>query len=353
MRINPAEFRNLVSGRKRGIAASLKRAALRCAEVPYTLGVAYRNRQFDQGRRPSTTVSVPVISIGNLTVGGTGKTPMVEWVARFFRQHDVRVAIISRGYGAEDGAVNDEALELEQKLPDVPHLQNPNRVEAAQIAIDELETQLIVLDDAFQHRQIVRDLDIVLLDALEPFGYEHLLPRGTLREPISGLRRADVVVLTRAEMLSADERQKIRQRVMAYRQDVVWAEASHAPQALLSSSGETSPIASLAGQRVAAFCGIGNPAGFRHTIAACGYELVDLREFPDHHLYTAEDVNSLTEWAARLDVVAVLCTCKDLVKLSLPRLSRHPLHALSIGIDFLSGEDALSKRLAALHTTVG
>ena len=117
---------------------------------------------------------------------------MVEWIARWFRRHNVRVSIVSRGYRAEEGGRNDEARELEQKLPDVPHVQNPDRVAAAQIAVEELETQLIVLDDGFQHRRLARDVDIVLLDALEPFGFEHVFPRGTLREPLAGLRRADV-----------------------------------------------------------------------------------------------------------------------------------------------------------------
>jgi tetraacyldisaccharide 4'-kinase len=352
MRINPAEFRDLVSGRKRGLLPALKRLALRIAEVPYTLGVAMRNRQFNTGYRKKTMVGVPVISVGNLTVGGTGKTPMVEWLAKYFRSRKLRVAIISRGYGAEEGAVNDEALELEQKLPDVPHLQNPNRVEAAQIAIEELETEFIILDDGFQHRQIYRDVDIVLLDALEPFGYEHLLPRGTLREPISGLQRADVVVLTRAEMLSPDERAKIRERVERFRPDVVWVEASHAPQSLLNSAGEQVSLESLRGQRIAAFCGIGNPAGFRHTLTASGFELVELREFPDHHLFSRDDVSSLSTWADQLDISAVLCTCKDLVKLRVPRIGKRPLWAVSVEMEILNGKEAMESRLEVLAKQV-
>lgn len=323
----------------------LQRGGLRIAEFPYTLGVAFRNWQFNSGRRKIERVSIPVISVGNLTVGGTGKTPMVEWLAKYFRLHEVRVALISRGYGAEAGAVNDEALELEQRLPDVPHLQNPNRVEAAQIAIEELETQLIILDDAFQHRRIARDLDVVLVDAIEPFGFEHLLPRGTLREPLAGFKRADVVVLTRADLLDAEGRLAIRQRIERYRPDVLWVEAAHAPQHLLASTGAQATITSLAGKRVAAFCGIGNPAGFRHTITTCGYELAELREFPDHHLYSSDDVAALVSWAEQLDVAAVLCTCKDLVKLAVPRLGKKPLWAISIGMELLAGEAALVNRL--------
>ncbi len=160
-------FRAVVSGRQRGVRAAMLRAGLSVAEPFYRLGVRWRNRQFDTGSREIHRVNVPVISVGNLTVGGTGKTPMVEWLARWFRERGVRVALVSRGYGAEAGARNDEAIELEEKLPDVPHLQNPNRVEAAQTAIEELETQLIVLDDAFQHRRIHRDLSRLSGSAIE------------------------------------------------------------------------------------------------------------------------------------------------------------------------------------------
>jgi tetraacyldisaccharide 4'-kinase len=348
MHINPAEFRDLVSGRTRGVAATGKRVLLQLAEWPYALGVALRNWQFDSGRRQVERVAVPVISVGNLTVGGTGKTPLVEWLARWFRARAVRVSIVSRGYGAEQGGANDEALELEQKLPDVPHVQNPDRVAAARIAIEELETQLILLDDAFQHRRIARDLDIVLVDALEPFGFEHLLPRGTLREPLAGFRRADVIVLTRADCLEAKQRGAIRERIETIQPGAVWVEAAHAPQSYLASTGTLAPLDTFANQRVAAFCGIGNPAGFRQTLARCGCEVVALREFPDHHAYTEADVASLSQWARELDVSAVLCTCKDLVKLAAPKLGTRALWAVSIGLEILSGETLLEERLRPL-----
>ena len=174
---------------------------LRAAEVPYTFEVKRRNRAFDSGRKASERVSVPVISVGNLTLGGTGKTPLVEWVAlaaaaRYPRDH--RQPRLRRRSGRQ----NDEALELELRLPDVPHLQNPDRVAAAQTAIEEFECQAIVLDDGFQHRRLVRDLDIVLIDALEPFGFGHVFPRGTLREPLEGLKRAHAVALSRRIILS-------------------------------------------------------------------------------------------------------------------------------------------------------
>ena len=348
MFLGPSEFRALVSGQQRGLTASLARGLLRTVEVPYSLAMRVRNHRYSTGRSQVHRVSVPVISVGNLTLGGTGKTPMVEWLARWFRQRGARVAIISRGYGAEAGGRNDEALELEQKLPDVPHLQNPNRVEAAAVAVEEFETQLIILDDAFQHRRIHRDLNVVLLDALEPFGFGHVFPRGTLREPLAGLARADCVVLSRADMASDEERRTIRHRVAKIAPESCWMEATHAPQRLIRWSGMEAELQSLAGKRVAAFCGLGNPAGFRHTLLSCGYEVVDLREFPDHHNYTRDDVQSLNHWAENLGAGALVCTHKDLVKLSVDNLSQRPLWALAIGLNILAGRTELEAKLQQL-----
>ena len=317
-------------------------------ETPYTMAVSRRNRRFDRGITPIHRVNVPVVSVGNLTLGGTGKTPLVEWIARWYRTRNVRVSIVSRGYGAEAGSRNDEARELEQKLPDVPHVQNADRVAAAAIAIEELETQLIVLDDGFQHRRLGRDLDIVLLDALEPFGFEHVFPRGTLREPLRGLRRADAVILSRADMLEPAERGKIRGRVERLAPKAAWAEIRHVPVELLSSGGQTKSIEELKNAKIAAFCGVGNPAGFRHTLESCGYDIIGFRDFPDHHRYLRDDIESLSAWVQTLDVEAAVCTHKDLVKIGLEALGGRPVWALRVGIEFLAGGDALEDLLQPL-----
>src|SRR5207248_2374875 len=133
-------------------------------------------------------------------------------VARFFRGLGVRVAVLSRGYGAEHGP-NDEALVLEENLPDVPHLQGADRVALARAAVEELDSEVLVLDDGFQHRRLARSLDLVLIDATAPWGHGHLFPRGLLREPASGLRRAGVVLLTRCDQAAAKELARLRQRI--------------------------------------------------------------------------------------------------------------------------------------------
>ena len=346
--LSPSRFRDLVSGRRRGVTAAVLRLVLRLAEAPYTWAVRWRNWRYDSGAAAVHRVDVPVVSVGNLTLGGTGKTPMVEWLARWFRQREVRVTVISRGYGARSGTQNDEALELQQKLPDVPHLQNPDRVAAAKAAVGRFDSQVIVLDDAFQHRRIARRLDIVMLDASEPFGFGHVFPRGTLREPVAGLHRADVVALSRADMLDESSRAEIRRRVGRHAPDAEWLEVVHAARTLISAGGVAEPLERLAGKPVAAFCGLGNPAGFRHTLASCGYRVADFREFPDHYRYGRRDVESLSAWADKLDVAAVLCTHKDLVKLAVDRLGRRPLRAVGVGLEITTGRESLEARLRAL-----
>ena len=157
-RMLASDFHDLASGKRRGWRAAILRAGLSAAAAPYGLAVWWRNRRFDAGRNIES-VPVPVISVGNLTAGGTGKTPMVEWIARWFRQHGVRVTIVSRGYGAEAGELNDEGRELEARLNDVPHLQNPQRVQAARLAIEDVSYQLVLLDDCVQHLQLSLGLD--------------------------------------------------------------------------------------------------------------------------------------------------------------------------------------------------
>lgn len=341
------KFIEIVSGKRTGLAAGLTRCLLRMAEVPYALGSTYKNWRYDCSQKLVQKASVPVISVGNLTTGGTGKTPMVAWVCRWLRQQGVRVCIISRGYGAEKGDVNDEAIELEQRLPDVPHLQNPDRVAAAQVATEELDCQVIVLDDAFQHRRIYRDLDIVLIDAANPFGYGHQLPRGLLRESLRGLKRADAVVLTRSDMIDCSQIEAIKKKVARYHSPAIWVESIHQPKELVQADGSAREIASLRGKRVAAFCGIGNPAGLQHTLESCGYELAGLHTFPDHHHYSRSSIQLLADWCRELtNVEALVCTHKDLVKIGTNKIGTVPMFALTIGMKMLVGEELLEQLLA-------
>lgn len=343
--LSPTRFRELVSGRQQGWGAQVTRGLLRVAEAPYTLAVAWRNRRYDRGISEIQRVNVPVISIGNLTLGGTGKTPLVKWLAQRLQRVGMRVAIVSRGYGATNGQRNDEALELADALPDVPHIQNRDRVAAAKTAIQDFHPRLLLLDDGFQHRRLARDLDIVLLDALEPFGFEHVFPRGTLREPLTGLRRAHVVCLSRADAIPGPQREALQIRVADLAPQAAWCELAHTASKLDNSRGESQPLETLANRRVAAFCGIGNPGGFRHTLMATGCELVAWREFPDHYAFTPGDQMALNQMALESKSDVIVCTQKDLVKLRTHQLGSVPLWAVSIEIQFLRGQAALERQI--------
>jgi tetraacyldisaccharide 4'-kinase len=341
-------FKRLVDGTARGPAASLARASLSAVAAPYALAVAARNAAYHAGWLAVESASVPVVSVGNLTLGGTGKTPLVAWVARHLAAAGVPPAIVSRGYGAKPGETSDEAAELAILLPDVPHVANRLRAAGARTAAS-LGARAIVLDDGFQHRRLARDLDIVAIDATDPFGCGHLFPRGLLREPLAGLARAHVAVLTRADSISAPRRREIRDsfaRACGGRLPVAWVEASHRPLRLRSATGMTEPLDSLRGARVVAFAGIGNPAAFRGALESLGATLVGFRAFPDHHAYSAADRESLGEWARDLAADRIVTTLKDLVKVRAETLGGIPLAAVEIAIEILSGNAELEAAVA-------
>lgn len=337
-------YHALIGGQRKGIAAELQRSGLRCLSWGYRFGVGLRNWAYDRGWKQVHRVAVPVVSIGNLTTGGTGKTPCVEYIARFYRNLDLQVALLSRGYGSEVGR-NDEAMVLEENLPDVPHLQDPDRVQIAQTAVDELESEVLVLDDGFQHRRLHRDLDVVLIDATNPWGHGYLLPRGLLREPIGGLKRADAVILTRCDLVAPETLRGIHETVVRIKPLPI-AEATHRPAGWRSTAGIDLPIDALAGRSIAAFCGLGNPEAFRQTLVKLGMNVIAWRVFPDHHPYSRDDIEDLRNWARQLPTDAVVVTTqKDLVKIRLDRLGERDLWALRIAMNLTSGQEALEELL--------
>lgn len=347
---DPETFRRLADGSLRGLGPSLLRSSLACLSLPYAAATTIRNQLYDHGMLPQWSAPLPVICIGNLTLGGTGKTPLVAWVARQFQARDLRPAVVSRGYAARPSRTSDEAAELAIVLPGVPHVANRDRVAAA-VQAAALGADLVVLDDGFQHRRLRRDLDIVAIDATDPFGCDRLFPRGLLRESVAGLGRADAVVLTRADRIVASRRDEIRRLVSKARRGrppAVWLDTRHAPVAVRTGDGSVAPLASLAGRRVAAFCGIGNPAAFRHTLGELGVELVSFRSFADHHHYTPADIESLAAWADASGADQTITTLKDLVRLGTARLDGLPLTALEIAVEPLVDPAAFCDLLATI-----
>jgi tetraacyldisaccharide 4'-kinase len=341
-------FHALVRGEHKGPWALLQRAGLRVLSVPYGLGIRSRNWLFDRGWKKSFRAEVPVISVGNLTVGGTGKTPCVEYVARHYRDCGRRVAILSRGYGSAGGP-NDEALVLEENLPDVPHLQGADRSELARVALEELESDVLVLDDGFQHRRLARNVDVVLIDATLPWGHGYLLPRGLLREPRSSLRRADAVILTRSDLVTPEALAALRREVQRWAPAVVVAQAEHRPQSWRNSASVEMPLDALRGRPVAAFCGLGNPEAFRQSLRGLGLDVVAWRTFPDHHAYERATIEDLRLWARTLPTEAALVTTqKDLVKVRVERLGERALWALRIQLHITAGRAELDQKLTAV-----
>jgi tetraacyldisaccharide 4'-kinase len=191
-------------------------------------------------------------------------------------------------------------------------------------------------------------LDIVLVDALEPFGFEHVFPRGTLREPLEGLARAQAVCLSRADLVDETTRGEIHRRVESYAPQARWVEVRHAARALVAADGREQPLSSLAGAGVAAFCGIGNPLGFRRLLEQCGARVTAWRELPDHFAYPEHAVASLAEWTAGADAAMLVTTHKDLVKLRHTELGGKQLWALAIGLEVLAGLESLEGLLVPL-----
>ena len=328
-------------------------------------GAIARARSFMYSRRvlASYAVEPAVLSVGNIVAGGTGKTPMIVWLARELESRGLKVGLVSRGYRAPSGDPdgedpegsgnrNDEARMLHDMLPGVPHVQDRNRVAAAQ-RLSDAGIDVILVDDGFQHRRLSRDVDVVLVDALRPFGLpappnggdpvEAFLPRGLLREPLSALKRANAIVLTRVDSVPADVLEKLEARLSAEAPGVPIAHSQHRPKGLRD-GGQSRPLADLRGMEVDLFSGIGNPGAFEQTVRDLGATVVSHRAFADHHNFEPADLGGLG--AAR----PALTTAKYAARLELqPEITRPAqLMILDVELDVVRGADALHRILDAL-----
>ncbi len=359
---------DVISGRRRGVLPTALRTVCHVASFGYGAAMTVRNAGYVHGWFKTHRVNVPVISIGNLTTGGTGKTPLVAWFAQRLQDAGYHPGMLSRGYRSLDGATNDEAMVLARLCPNVPQVAMRDRVAGAAIAINQRGCDALVLDDAFQHRRLARDLDVVLIDALQPWGYRHLLPRGLLREPLSALKRADVVIITRADQVDVATIADIRHTVARIRGVNEHIAVQFAPQRLINALGEIVPLRSPVAPRQEsrlienaecltaflsrsdratnsiAFCGIGNPDGFRRTLHDLGVN-GELRVFPDHHRYTTADLDDLARWQRESGAAALITTMKDLVKIPADHPLAPDIWAVEIAPEFLAGEDHLQRRL--------
>jgi len=262
-------------------------------------------------------VGARVISIGNITCGGTGKTPLVAKIARELAEGGRKVAVLTRGYG------EDEVQELKKKLPGVPVIVGRDRVRTAREAIDKFGAQLLILDDGFQHLRLRRDLDVVNINAAAPFGPGGLLPAGTLREPLGHLGRADVFVLTKSD-IGSKNLPWIREKLLKVKPDALIFEAVHKPMRFADPiKGRSVGLQDVRGRRVATISGIGDPFSFEKSVENLGCEIHLAARFDDHHRFTRRDLEDFTAQCRALGLRDVVTTEKDFFRLE-PFLKQLP-----------------------------
>jgi tetraacyldisaccharide 4'-kinase len=324
----------VLSGEDRSMRAALLRALLLPLAGLHAVGLEVYLLPFRLGLRRRTRLGVPVISIGNLTSGGTGKTPMTVRVAQLLRAQGVRVAVLSRGHGGrherEAGAqvvsdgtqilldvevAGDEPVLLAHLLPGVPVIVGRDRRVSGRLALARFAPEVLLLDDGLQFWQLERDLDIVLVDSRRPFDNGFLLPRGLLREPPWHLRRAGAVVVTRADRIDDAARDALCRRLTRLAPDARIFTAAHDPVGWVRPGSDTiEPLERLVGAETIAFSGIADGMAFAETLRACGLIVKSHVNFGDHHAYNKQDVISIRR---RLDAGALCVTTeKDLTKVA-------------------------------------
>jgi tetraacyldisaccharide 4'-kinase len=294
--------------------------------VVYRLGVALRHAAYHRGWLKTRRLTRPVVSVGNLSVGGTGKTPLVAFIARALLKRGWIPGILTRGYGRRRGAdllalapdahrapnaleVGDEPAWLARAVPEVPIVICADRYRAGQLAEERFHVGVHLLDDGFQHLALARDVDVVVLDVTQEFSERVLLPAGRLREPCAALERAHIIVISRVELGDPGPLEEAVRRINPR------GKVFHSTTMLCGATDvETSrvhPPEELRGKAVAAFCGIGNPQAFFADLGAWGFNVVSREAFPDHHVYTEEELSRVSKRARAAGAVALLSTEKD------------------------------------------
>lgn len=315
-------------------AALAFRAAVRCRESAYFRGWL----------KSRAVLGSSVISVGNLNVGGTGKTPAVIYLANRCRAEGHRVAVLSRGYGRRRrGAVRvsangtadevgDEPLLIAHRCPNVTVLVGGDRQQLAELASREYRSDLVILDDGMQYRRLRKDLEVAVVDELAGFGNGKLLPRGPLREPTDALARADLVWIRAGPTRSLPPLAQ------------PFVRASYAAEAILPPGGEPQPPSALRGKSVYAFAGVARPLRFLDTIRELSAVLAGSRFFGDHHFFTPAELNELIQQAKRANAEILLTTEKDLMRLP----AEFPAWGVRLEVRILEGAEMLSQRLALL-----
>jgi tetraacyldisaccharide 4'-kinase len=358
---------DVILERRAGKRAGILRGILLGISALYSLIVSFRIRFYSTHFFRSHQIGCPVISIGNLTVGGTGKTPVVEKLARDLSERGRKVAILSRGYksvrrkgsrgdGApvrvvsEGGALlldsktaGDEPFMLAKNLRGVAVVVDKDRVACASHAVNKLRTDLLILDDGLQYLRLHRRFDIVLIDREAPFGNEHLLPRGTLREPPENLKRASHILITKCDGSDLSE---LHRRIRRHNRTAPIIECRHRPVDLQDfSTGESVPLERLQGLRAGSLSAIASPESFEQGLRKLGVSLELTQSFADHHRYSKSELTRFLKRCSRRGVSCILTTEKDAVRM--PRLLNQelPILYLRIEIEILKGQEHWNRML--------
>ena len=345
MRRSDSTIHAILSGRRKGFFPGLLRLLLLVLSFLYRPVVALRNFLYDRKLRPVRSIDARVICVGNLTTGGTGKTPFVEYLVRHLLSRGKKVAIVSRGYGGRRGEPDDEKLVLGENLPEVPHVTGKDRVACGLAAREEYAADVVVMDDGFQHRRLARDLDIVTIDATLPFSYGYQLPRGLLRESPVSLRRAHVAVITRSKLVTPDELSALENEISRLAPEALIVHAAEEVLSLQDLKGNTRPARAVSGKSVAAFSGLGNPEGFRGTVGELGVNRAMFFDFGDHHRYTLEDLKAVDAAAGAENAEFILTTQKDRVKLPADFPWKHEVLVVKMSMRITKGEEAFKRRI--------
>jgi len=294
-------------------------------------------------------LSEKVICVGNITLGGTGKTPLVEFLIRLLKKNGFKPAVLTRGYMCQKQKLSDEAEQLRKSFPDVPVLVGSNRYEKAKEFLKDNDADVFIMDDGFQHWRLFRDLDIVAINSNNPFGNGCVIPRGIMREPLSSLKRAQMFVLTKIQSGSSSDALKERLKTVHPECDIV--ETVHQSENLKNlQSGENEDLSFLKGKMICSFCSIGDPDSFVSSLFSLGANIKRNFTFMDHHLYTKENIFELNIYCKSNDIKFLVTTQKDEAKLA-PFISQFDditLLSLGISIDFLSGEEKFINRVLSV-----
>jgi tetraacyldisaccharide 4'-kinase len=286
-----------------------------CVEPFYAGVMRIRNALYDRGLFAIHSLRRPAISVGNITTGGTGKTPVSIWLADRLARANHQPAILLRGYKPTAEGISDEAEVLRAALAGrVPVIVDPDRIRGAAKAIQEYpQITVFVLDDAMQHRRAARNFDLVLVNATNPFGFDHILPRGLLREPMDGLKRAGAFLITHASEASAPELERIESTLREHNSSAGIFRADHQITGFLDAEGR--PV-DPTGKKFFAFCGLGSPGSFFAGLVERLGEPVGRQAFPDHHSFTSADLNDLQSAAGKSGAEFLITTQKDWAKIS-------------------------------------